>query len=50
MEDIWDIKKLVEIHGNTHNKVEVQANSDFRSLTLSPIALRAAIFIFQWFC
>jgi hypothetical protein len=36
MEDMWDIMKVLEIQGNTHNKVEVQANSDSRSLTLSP--------------
>jgi hypothetical protein len=36
MEDMWDIKKVLEIQGNTHNKVEVQANSESRSLTLSP--------------
>jgi phage gp29-like protein len=33
MEEMWDIKKLLEIQGNTHNKVEVQANSESRSLT-----------------
>jgi hypothetical protein len=37
MEDMWDIKKVLEIQGNTHNKVEVQANSESRGLTLSPI-------------
>jgi hypothetical protein len=31
MEDMWDIKKVLEIQGNTHNKVEVQANSESRS-------------------
>jgi hypothetical protein len=36
MEDMWDIKKVLEIHGNMHNKVEVQANSESRSLTSSP--------------
>jgi hypothetical protein len=35
MEDIWDIKKLLEIQGNTHNKVEFQANSESRSLVFS---------------
>jgi hypothetical protein len=30
MEDMWDIKKVLEIQENTHNKVEVQANSEFR--------------------
>jgi hypothetical protein len=37
MEHMWDIKKVLEILGNMHNKVEVQANSDSRSLTSSPI-------------
>jgi hypothetical protein len=36
MEDIWDIKKVLEVQGNVHNTVEVQANSESRSLTLSP--------------
>jgi hypothetical protein len=36
MEDMWDIKKVLEIHGNTHNKVEVQANLESMSVTLSP--------------
>jgi hypothetical protein len=36
MEDKWDIKRVLERQGNTHNKVEVQANSESRSLTLSP--------------
>jgi hypothetical protein len=36
MEDMWDIKKVLEIQGNTHNKVEVQANLESRSLTSSP--------------
>jgi hypothetical protein len=36
MEDMWDIKKVLKIQGNTHNKVEVQANSESRILTLSP--------------
>jgi hypothetical protein len=36
MEDMWDIKKVLQIQGNTHNKVEVQANSESRSLTSSP--------------
>jgi hypothetical protein len=36
MEDMWDIKKVLEIQGNTHGKVEVQANSESRSLTSSP--------------
>jgi hypothetical protein len=36
MKDMWDIKKVMEILGNMHNKVEVQANSESRSLTLCP--------------
>jgi hypothetical protein len=36
MEDMWDIKKVLEIQRNMHNKVEVQANSESRSLTSSP--------------
>jgi hypothetical protein len=36
MEDMWDIKKVLKIQGNTHNKVEFQANSESRSLTSSP--------------
>jgi hypothetical protein len=36
MEDMWDIKKVLEIQGNMHNKVEVQANSQSRSLTSRP--------------
>jgi hypothetical protein len=37
MENMWGIKKVLESHGNMHNKVEVQANSESRSLTLSSI-------------
>jgi hypothetical protein len=36
MEDVWDIKKVVESQGNTYNKVEAQANSESMSLTSSP--------------
>jgi hypothetical protein len=36
MENMQDIKKVLESQGNTHNMVEVQANSEFRSLTSSP--------------
>jgi hypothetical protein len=36
MEDMWDIKRVMESQGNMHNKVEVHANSESRSLTLSP--------------
>jgi hypothetical protein len=36
MDDMWDNKKVLEIQGNMHNKVEVQANLEFKNLTLSP--------------
>jgi hypothetical protein len=36
MENIWDINKMVESQGNTHNMVEVQADSESRNLTSSP--------------
>jgi hypothetical protein len=36
MENMRNIKKLLESQGNTHNMVEVQANSEYRSLTSSP--------------
>jgi hypothetical protein len=36
MEDMWDIKRVLGSQGDMHNKVEVQANSESRSLTLSP--------------
>jgi hypothetical protein len=36
MENMRDIKMVVESQGNTNNMVEVQANSKSRSLTLSP--------------
>jgi hypothetical protein len=36
MENMRDIMKVLESQGNTHNMVEVQANSESRSLTLSP--------------
>jgi hypothetical protein len=34
MEDMCDIKRVLESQGNTHNKVEVQFNSesDFKSI------------------
>jgi hypothetical protein len=35
MEDMWDIKKVLEVQVNMHNMVEVQANSESKSLTLS---------------
>jgi hypothetical protein len=35
MEDMWDIKKMLEIQGNVHNKVEAKVNSESRSLTSS---------------
>jgi hypothetical protein len=36
MENMQDIKKVLESQGNTHNMVEVQANSESRSLASSP--------------
>jgi hypothetical protein len=36
MENMWDIKKVLESQENTHNMVEVQSNSESRSLTSSP--------------
>jgi hypothetical protein len=36
MENTRDIKKVPENQENTHNMVDVQANSKYRSLTLSP--------------
>jgi hypothetical protein len=36
MEDMWDINKVLEVKGSTHNKGDVQANSECMSLTSSP--------------
>jgi hypothetical protein len=36
MENMQDIKMVLESQGNMHNMVEVQANSESRSLTSSP--------------
>jgi hypothetical protein len=36
MENMQDIKKVLESQGNMHNMLEVQANSESRSLTSSP--------------
>jgi hypothetical protein len=36
MKNMWDIKKVLEIQGNMHNMVEIQANLESISLTLSP--------------
>jgi hypothetical protein len=36
MENMRDIKKVLESQGDTHNMVEVQANSESRSQILSP--------------
>jgi hypothetical protein len=35
MENMQNIKKVLESQGNMHNMVEVHANSESRSLTLS---------------
>jgi hypothetical protein len=36
MEDMCDIKSVLESQENTYNKVEAQANLKSRSLTVSP--------------
>jgi hypothetical protein len=36
MENMWNIKRVLESQGNTHNKIEVQSNSESRSLISSP--------------
>jgi hypothetical protein len=33
---MWDIKRVLESQGDAHTKVEIQFNSEFQSLTLSP--------------
>jgi hypothetical protein len=35
-EDIRDTKDMLESPRGVHNKVEIQTNSEFQSLTLSP--------------
>jgi hypothetical protein len=35
MEDMWDIKRVLESQGNINNKVEIQSNSELQSLTSS---------------
>jgi hypothetical protein len=35
MEDMWDIKRVLESQANTHNKMKVQSNSESSSLTSS---------------
>jgi hypothetical protein len=35
-EDEWEIKRALERQGDVHIKVEIQSNSEFQSLTLSP--------------
>jgi hypothetical protein len=36
MENLWDNKRVLESQGNMHNTEDVQANSERRSLTMSP--------------
>jgi hypothetical protein len=36
MEDIWDIKRVLESQGNMHNMVEIHSNLELWSLTSSP--------------
>jgi hypothetical protein len=40
MEDMWDIKKVLEIQRNMHNKVEFQASLETSSVTSSPTRSR----------
>jgi hypothetical protein len=35
-EDEWHIKRALNRQGDAHLKVEIQSNSEFQSLTLSP--------------
>jgi hypothetical protein len=35
MEDMWDIKRVLESQGHTHAKVKIQSNSELQSLTSS---------------
>jgi hypothetical protein len=37
MKDTWDIKRVLEGQRDAYNKVEIQSNSEFQSLTSSPI-------------
>jgi hypothetical protein len=36
IEEMWDIKRVLESQINMHYKVEVQSNAESRSLTSSP--------------
>ena len=38
MEDVWDTKEVLESHGDVHNKMEIQFNSELQisSPTRSP--------------
>jgi hypothetical protein len=46
MEDMWDIKRVLESQENMHNKVVVQqANSESRSLTSSPTRSAGPLFL-----
>jgi hypothetical protein len=36
-EDEWDINRALERQGYMHIKVDIQSNSEFQSLTLSPM-------------
>jgi hypothetical protein len=35
MEDMWDIKRVLENHVDVHVKVEIQSKSELQSLTSS---------------
>jgi hypothetical protein len=40
MEDMWDIKRVLESQENMHNKVEIQSNLELQSLTLSQLRVQ----------
>jgi hypothetical protein len=42
MENKRDMMKMLKSQENTHNMVEVQANSESRSLTSSPTQIRGS--------
>jgi hypothetical protein len=40
MEDMWDIKTVLESQGNMQNKVEIQSNLKLWCLTSSPTGIQ----------
>jgi hypothetical protein len=36
MENLWEIKRMLESQGDAQAKVEIQSKSEFQSLTASP--------------